>query len=382
MGGPIRVLHVVVNMNRGGAETLIMNLYRNIDRSKVQFDFLTCKEGVFDEEIRQMGGQVHRLPYLTEIGHFGYVNALNKFFKNHNYYKIVHSHMDKMSGFVLRAAKKANIPFRIAHSHNTHSEGGLLAKIYKEYSGGFIKTNASHFFACSSAAAGWLFGRRAKEAFVLKNGIEINKFLFSKADRERVRNEFNISQDILVIGHVGRFNHQKNHVFLIDVFAKYIQIQPKSVLVLVGDGALRSLIEDRVRELNLVNNVLFLGVRPDIHLIIQAFDLFAFPSLHEGLPVTLVEAQGAGLQCLISTEITKEVDLGLDLVQYLPLAQKDRWVEKIEEISNNKKPRSINHTAFVKKGYDIRKTASLIQNSYIKLGGERLEAANNLYPNF
>ncbi len=178
MGSPLRVLHVVVNMNRGGAETLIMNLYRNIDRTKVQFDFLTCKEGVFDSEIHEMGGKIHRIPYVTEVGHSGYVKELDLFFKEHPDYEIVHSHLDKMSGLVLRAAKKAEIPVRIAHSHNTQSEGGIGAKGYKWLVGRYINWNATHMFACSEVAAKWLFGSQAHKASILKNGIECDKFQF------------------------------------------------------------------------------------------------------------------------------------------------------------------------------------------------------------
>ncbi|MEH7385632.1 glycosyltransferase, partial [Bacillus sp. JJ1521] len=264
MGGPLRVLHVVVNMNRGGAETLIMNLYRNMDRSKVQFDFLTCKEGVFDKEILEIGGKIHRIPYISDVGHFGYVKALDQFFKEYNSYKIVHSHLDKMSGLVLRAASKAGIPVRIAHSHNTQSEGGVATKIYKSYSGKYINSHATNLFACSNAAAEWLFGQNSKEANILKNGIEYDKFLFSNDSRSDIRKEFNISDETLVLGHIGRFNHQKNHSFLIDVFSELNEKVQNSVLILVGDGVLRSRIEEKVRQLNLANKVLFLGVRQDI----------------------------------------------------------------------------------------------------------------------
>ncbi len=128
MNSPIRILHAVVNMNRGGAETLIMNIYRNIDRTKVQFDFLTCKEGTFDKEIEKLGGKVHRIPYLTDVGHFQFVKMMERFFSDHPEYQTVHSHLDKMSGLVLRAAHKAQIKTRICHSHNTSSEGGFLAE--------------------------------------------------------------------------------------------------------------------------------------------------------------------------------------------------------------------------------------------------------------
>ncbi|WP_456277295.1 glycosyltransferase family 1 protein [Bacillus sp. AK128] len=367
MGGPLRVLHVVVNMNRGGAETLIMNLYRNIDRSKVQFDFLTNKEGVFDSEIRELGGVIHRIPYITDVGHFGYVKALDKFFKNNNQYKIVHSHLDKMSGLVLRVAKKANIPKRIAHSHNTRSEGGLASRMYKTYAGSFITKSATEFFACSNTAAKWLFNRTDMNHKILNNGIESDKFAYNDTARNEIREELNIPKSTVVLGHVGRFNHQKNHQFLIEVFAEYKVDEPNAVLVLVGEGVLKNEIEQKVKKYNLIDSVKFLGVREDIHCLLQAFDVFVFPSLHEGLPVTLIEAQASGLPCIISDTITTEVDMGLNLIHFNSLSNKDHWIQTIRRnISPNRK---INNNILIANGYDIRQTAKDMQASYLSLVG-------------
>lgn len=367
MGSPIRVLHVVVNMNRGGAETLIMNLYRNIDRSKIQFDFLTCNEGVFDQEILDLGGKIHRIPYITDGGHFHYIKNLNQFFKVNNQFKIVHSHMDKMSGFVLRAAKKAGIPVRIAHSHNTESEGGFAAKLYKSYAGSNIEKSATHFLACSKLAAEWLFKNKADSSKLLKNGIETDKFTFSKNVRDQIRDELGVEHDSLVLGHVGRFNHQKNHTFLIDIFNELNKMEPKSYLVLAGDGTLRSDIEEKVKKLRLEEKVKFLGVRSDINRLLQAFDLFVFPSFHEGLPVTLIEAQGAGLPCLISEKITEEVDMRMDLVKFLPIDNKNVWVEEIRKISAKDVSRNISKQALFEQGYDIKNTANFINDFYMEM---------------
>ncbi|MEC5424023.1 glycosyltransferase family 1 protein [Virgibacillus sp. C22-A2] len=366
MGSELRILHVVVNMNRGGAETLIMNLYRNIDKTKIQFDFLTCKEGAFDEEISRLGGIIHRIPYVTEAGHKGFNQALRNFLLEHPAYKIVHSHMDKMSGFVLRSAKRANVPIRIAHSHNTESEGGIAAKTYKWYAGCHIKSQATHYYACSQAAAKWLFTTKSHEAFILKNGVETDKFQYSLKIREAIRSELNIKNDTLVVGHVGRFSPQKNHMLLLDIFAGVVKQEPNSILLLVGDGPLKLKLEERVKELKLDKKVRFLGIREDIHLILQAFDMFVFPSLHEGLPVTLIEAQAAGLPCFIADTITKEVDMGVGLIQQLPLSNKNEWIQKIInlEVDNY---RSISHDALLKQGYDIRKTAEHAQRSYLSM---------------
>lgn len=363
MGDPIRVLHAVVNMNRGGAETLLMNLYRNIDREKVQFDFLTCKEGDFDREITEMGGIIHRTPYVTEKGHFGYVKALNHFFSTHKEYVIVHSHMDKMSGIVLREAKKNNVPIRIAHSHNTSSEGGTAARLYKWYAGRTVLSSATHLLACSQAAANWLFKGKVGQAVILKNGIEADKYRFCSEARQRIRKELDLT-DQKIIGHVGRFNHQKNHTFLIDIFSKLHQSMPETRLVLAGDGPLKPKIEQKVKNLNLEKKVIFTGVRSDINHLLQAFDLFLFPSLHEGLPVTLIEAQGAGLPCVISNEITKEADMGMGLMSYVPLGSTERWIEEIKKALNLPKEREEANRFLTEKGYDIKTSAAWTQGFY------------------
>lgn len=380
MGTPIRVLHVVVNMNRGGAETLIMNLYRNMDRTKVQFDFLTCKEGVFDTEIKAMGGKVYRIPYVSDVGHLGYVRELNRFFQDHSYYQIVHSHLDKMSGLVLRETRKAGIPNRIAHSHNTSSEGGSATQIYKWYAGQFIETNATHFYACSQVAGRWLYPKKAKSTYVLKNGIECEQFSFSEQIRLRVREELNIEDTTIVLGHVGRFSLQKNHSFLIDLFSSFQNMKRDSVLILAGDGPLRSQIEMKVKKLSLEKNVKFVGLRSDINRLLQAFDAFVFPSFHEGLPVTLVEAQASGLPCFISDQITDEIDLGLDLIHHISLKDSKMWLDEL--IHNTESaPLRINEMSILKaSGYDIRKTAIKLQNNYMNMGRKAFEKVNNLHP--
>ncbi|MBT2758420.1 glycosyltransferase family 1 protein [Mesobacillus foraminis] len=370
MGNPLRVLHVVVNMNRGGAETLLMNLYRNIDRSQVQFDFLTCKEGIFDKEILELGGKIHRIPYISEVGHYKYVKMLDSFFLHNFQYNIVHSHMDKMSGLVLRAAKRAGIPIRISHSHSTSSEGGLLAKVYKWYAGVFIKYNATNLLACSNLAAQWLYKNKASKARVLKNGIDCNKYRYSSSIRKKIRKELKIPDGCFVLGHVGRFSPPKNHSFIIDIFCEHSKKHPNTILILIGDGPLRSAVEEQVLEYGVEDKVRFLGTRSDVHKLLQAIDLFMFPSLYEGLPVTAIEAQGAGLPCLLANTITTEVDMGLHLVKFLPLRNKDLWIENIENILNkNKQGRNNSTTTLIQQGYNILDTSKELQNFYMEVVG-------------
>lgn len=365
MQKPLRVLHVVVNMNRGGAETLIMNLYRHLDRSKVQFDFLTSKEGVFDEEIRALGGVVYRLPYITDVGHFGYAKLLDRFFQENYEYKIIHSHMDKMSGLILRSAKKANIPVRIAHSHNTRSEGGFLARLYKWHVGQLIKSNSTDLFACSKAAAEWLFGSSFDKVSIINNGVDLEKFSFDLGIRKATRDSLGVSETDIVVGHIGRFCEQKNHMLLIDIFKEFCSTNPNAYLVLVGDGPLSKVIHKKVKDQGLSNRVKFLGIRSDVENLLQAFDLFVFPSVHEGLPVTLIEAQASGLPCLVSDTITGEVDMGLGLVDFLPLSKIDKWClgmnRKIERL-----PHSSTTSRLKERGYDVKMAVSQLADYYIK----------------
>ncbi|WP_160722277.1 glycosyltransferase family 1 protein [Bacillus sp. USDA818B3_A] len=367
MGGPLRILHVVVNMNRGGAETLIMNLYRNIDRSKVQFDFLTCIEGVFDSEIQALGGKVYRIPYISQVGHSQFVKELKEFFYLNNQYQIVHSHLDKMSGLVLREAKKTGIPIRISHSHNTRSEGGMVARFYKSLIGSLITPNSTHLVACSNDAAQWLFKEKYHTTTIVKNGIDIDRFKFSTEIRNHVRNELGLDHSTFVLSHVGRFNHQKNHSYLLEIFLEVTKEIPNSVLVLVGDGELRPEIENKIQILNLQDKVKLLGIRSDIPELLQAFDLFIFPSLHEGLPVSLIEAQGSGLPCVISNHISNEVDLGLNLIDYASLANINSWVKKIKLSKILQFKRDGVSEQIIKQGFDIRKTANFIEDYYYSI---------------
>lgn len=379
MDSPVRILHAVVNMNRGGAETLIMNLYRNIDRYRVQFDFLTCKEGAFDEEIIGLGGRIHRIPYISEVGHSGYLRALHQFFRTHaDCYSIIHSHMDRMSGHVLRAAQRAGISVRIAHSHSTASEGKFFNKVYKWYAGNNLQSSATHFMSCSMDAARWLFPKKIKNTIILPNGIESEKFKFLDTIRTSVRDELGIKENEFVVGHVGRFVPVKNHKFILEIFQKLVNERPESVLVLTGDGPLRSEIERIISNYGLTQKVKMLGVRNDVHRLMQAFDVLVFPSLYEGLPVTLVEAQGAGLPCLVSEHISREVDLKLDLMQFLPINKVGNFVRILTEMKKNEQRKISNHRLY-HSGFDIQYSAKFIEEFYLSYSEVNYETTNDIY---
>ena len=374
MGTAIRVLHAVVNMNRGGAETLIMNLYRRIDRSRLQFDFLTCREGVYDDEIRALGGIVHRVPWITEAGPVGYVRALDRFFAEHRHYRIVHAHMDRMSGWVLRAARRAGVPVRIAHSHNTRSEGGPLARLFKWASGRLVAPNATGRLACSEAAAVWLFGDRAKEARIIRNAVDCGALAFDPEIRRAVREELDLGPGQLAVCHVGRFTPQKNHAFLIGLFARLAAERPDAMLLLIGDGPLREATARRAEAAGIADRVRFLGVRGDVARLLAAMDVMVFPSLHEGLPLSLIEAQAAGLPCVISDRVTAEADLGIGLVARLPLeAPHDAWIRGILRAAAAAEPPLARLKAadeVRRRGYDIGEAAEELAGYYGQACGD------------
>ena len=307
----IRVLQVVTVMNRGGLETMLMNYYRKMDRNKVQFDFMVHREdkGHYDEEILSLGGRIFRMPQIRPGNYRVYFNKLDQFFSDHKEYKVVHSHINENSSFVLRAAKKAGVPCRIAHSHL--SDLGIDLKLpFRLYARSVMKDHPTKYFACSKNAGKWLFrNTNTEEIKVLNNAVNVEEFLFNRETRQKVRQELGVRRNQLVIGHIGRFNKQKNHEYLIDIFKSVVEKRPDAVLVMIGEGNLKPQIEKKVSDLGLSSNVRFLGVRSDIADLMQGMDLFLFPSLFEGLPVVLVEAQAAGLQCVISDSITKESDI-------------------------------------------------------------------------
>lgn len=363
MDKPIRVLQVLGRMNRGGAETMIMTLYRNIDRSKVQFDFLvhtneTCD---YDAEIEALGGNIYRVPRYTVKNHLAYKQSFNQFFEKHKEFKMVHCHINSTAAIVAKIAKKHDRTI-IVHSHNTSYESGFSNRI-KELLQLPLKNekNTDFRFACGKEAGEWLFGK--SEFKVINNAIDSEKFVFNGEIRNKIREQYGI-QDKFVIGNVARFNEQKNHTFLVDIFYEVHKENQNAVLMLVGDGELREEIEDKVEKLGLKSSVIFAGVQANVNEILMGMDVFLFPSLFEGLPVTLIEAQATGLQLMISDTISKEVDL-TGLVNYISLENTaSNWSEKCLNVNDNFKRMSVQDT-IIKAGYDISTNAIAFKEFYL-----------------
>lgn len=374
---PIRVLHVVGRMDRGGIETLIMNLYRNMDRSKVQFDFLAHygREAVYNEEIRSMGGRIHEMPALKDDRHvyywrlFQYKKALCEFFRSYDY-KIIHGHMTNTASIYMPIAKKYGVTTRIAHSHNTHGKAGLLGFVTNVLQKPIYK-NATDWFACSKAAAYWFYPKEAVEAgkvTIIPNVVDAERFRFNEDKRDHMRRELGLEGKI-VIGCIARFRPEKNHLFLLRVLQEVLQTKHNAVLLMAGEGPCEEKVKEKAIKMGIQDKVLFLGIRTDIPDILQTMDVFVLPSLWEGLPVTGIEAQASGLHCVVSDGITKEMN-ALDMVDYVSLdAPLKVWAEKI--IRCSKKPRIDTYGAMKSAGYDIHTAAPMLQEFYLRKGKER-----------
>lgn len=363
MGEPIRVLQVVTHMNRGGLETMLMNYYRNIDRNKIQFDFLTHRpeneKKDYDDEIRSLGGKIYHMPVLNPFSP-GYKKSLDRFFKEHKEYKIVHSHLDCLSAYPLKAAKKNGVPVRIAHSHNTSQEKNLKYLI-KDYSKKQIPKYATHLFACGKEAGQWMFGKHKFQ--IMNNAIDAKKFIYNEEIRKQKRKELGV-EDKFLIGHVGRFNLQKNHEFLIDIFYEISKREPKSVLLLVGNGELEQTIKNKVQTLKLEEKVIFYGISEQIYEILQAVDAFVFPSLFEGLGIALVEAQAAGIESFASLDVIPQEAKVTELCHFISLDKSPKqWAEDILKKQNYK--RTNTYIEIKKHGYDIEENVKKLEEFYI-----------------
>ena len=365
---PIRITQIIGKWLGGGVESVVMNYYRHIDRSKIQFDFI-CDEDSTNipyDEINSLGGKVILIPPYQKV--IKYHNELKKVLKDGNY-KIVHSHINTLSVFSLWAAKSAGVPVRIAHSHSTTNKKEKKKNLMKQVLKHFSKVFATDYMCCSELAGRWLFGDKEYDrgnVYLLNNAIDLDKFKYDENIRKEKRKELNISDDTLVIGHVGRFVEQKNHRFLIDIFNEVHKERKNSILLLAGQGPLVEEIHEKVNELGLNESVRFLGQRKDIDKLYQAMDLFLFPSLYEGLGMVAVEAQVSGLPCVVSTEIP-EIAKVTEKITFVNLENKiETWTEIIFKYIKNINRKNNNFIDRIKK-YDIIKEATKLEKKYLNL---------------
>lgn len=363
----IRVLQVYPQMNNAGTERVIFNLYENIDTNQVQFDFLVERPGELDEKIIRMGGKIY---YLYEEKKRAYYAALLQFFSEHPGYKIVHTHTHRRMGVVLRAAKKSGVPCRIAHSHNARKDLPKIAAFIKGIGSIPIEKTATHFFACSSNAAKWLFPHKFKECRVLYNGIRLDDYLFHEHTRQIVRKSLGISNDSFVMIHVGRFAKQKNHEYLAKILESYSKHDSSDWrMIFVGEGPMEGTIKKRVKETGLMDHVLFLGARKDVNELYSAADLFVFPSLHEGLGIVVIEAQASGLPCIVSDAVPPEADMEIGLMHTLCLEDStEKWSRMIAETRCDSDARKSKIPAIMSGKYNIEHITAQMQHFYLENG--------------
>lgn len=375
---PIRVLQVFARLDTGGAESMIMSVYRNIDRNRVQFDFVVNENDtkyIYEHEINELGGKVFRMPKYTIINNREYGCLWEILLKKHSEWKIIHGHHTAPAFIYLRIGKALN-RITIAHSHTA---GGELRpkskiKILMRYP---LRHLSDHRFACSDSAARWMFGKRNTSTHILNNAIDPDKFAFKDVIRRDVRQYFGVENNF-VIGHVGRFQPEKNHDFIIRVFKTIHDKNDKAFLFLVGDGDLCSSIKKKVKTLGLSGNVLFAGIRSDVPDLLQAMDIFLFPSNYEGLGIVAVEAQAAGLKTIVSEAVPQEAYV-TDLIERESLnAPTEKWADRILKYTDGYN--RIDTSEQIKaRGYDIKEVAKWLEKFYIKKHEESFSTKQNKF---
>ena len=361
MKKPIRILHIVSSMDIGGIETMLMNYYRRLDRRKVQFDFLEHRSrGYYDSEIESYGGKICQISAPNPFSPH-YRLELMRFFNNHSEYQIVHAHMNCMSSLPLYYAKKAGVPVRISHAHNTDTPHNVKypIKIYWKYK---IPNVATDLFACSAEAGKWMFN--GNSFLVLHNAIITERFLFDETKRENVRKRLQL-EDSFLVGHVGNFIKQKNHVFLLKIFREIIRMRRNAKLLLVGEGHLQYQIQCLAKKYGLSDAVVFYGMSDNVGELLSAMDVFVLPSFYEGLPVALVEAQASGLKCYVSDVISDGGDV-TNNVERIGLKEKPSiWASRII-VSGNHYNRFGRGEDIIRGRYDISENVRWLENYYLK----------------
>lgn len=364
----IRILHYIGSLEMGGSQTLIMEIYRNLNRQKIQFDFIVDKKDklIYGKEIESLGGKIYFLPNYTGKNHFSYKKAWNDFFLEHKEYKVIHSHVRSTASIVLKIAKKYGL-VTISHSHNTSNGTGISALIKKTFQFR-IRYVADYFMGCSYEANKWLFGKKnanSSQCIILNNGINTEKFSFNKKIREKIRKELGLNNELL-IGHVGRFCYQKNHEFLLEIFKIIHQKDKNAKLLLIGDGEDKEKIVEKIKQYNLEDFVIILSNCNNVNELMNAMDYFVFPSRYEGLGIVVIEAQSTGLKCLISDNVPKSV-IVTDIVSIMNLDYAEKWADLILKDNHSTINRSSYNLIVEKSGYSINNTVNYLTEFYLKI---------------
>ncbi|GGF98562.1 glycosyltransferase family 1 protein [Paenibacillus abyssi] len=373
MSAKIKVLHVVGKMHPGGIETLLMNIYRHTDRDTFEYHFAvqTEEKAFYDDEILELGGTIFRQPHpQRSLSRFRREFAANV--TRHGPYAAVHSHIFGFSGYVLKLADRMDIPVRVSHSHNTHDsrQSSVLRKVYRSYMRQLISNHATTMLGCSRAACESLFGDHCwsdRRVDVIPNAIMLEPYEQLSEDRSELRRRLGVHDcSAPLFAHIGRFSQQKNHAFLLEAFACLAAQRPDAKLFLIGDGPLRQDMERKAKQLAIDGQVQFLGLRKDVPELLGAMDGFLLPSLYEGLGIVLIEAQAAGIPCLVSNRIPEEADLGLGMIHRLRLEDSaQRWGEEMNRIVLQKRhPWNDIQQALQKSGYDIKSSVSRLERIY------------------
>ena len=360
---PIRVLQIMPAMDAGGMETFVMNVYRAINREKVQFDFLYHydKPCFFDYEIQALGGRITKLTVRQDNNLPRYLHQLEELFRSHPEWKIIHGHYSGFGMFYNKKARQCGIQVRVGHSHNTAYEPNLVGQLDRQMSR-FFSRGLTDRFACSQKAGEMLFGSAPFQ--VLPNGVETD--VFARHDPERrakLREHLGVAEDEVLFGHVGRFSAQKNHEGLLQIFAALRKRLPRARLLLLGGGALEEQIKARTTQMGLQDAVIFAGVRTDIACFYDAMDAFLLPSLFEGLPVVLVEAQTSGLPCFVADTVDRGAACTAN-AHYLPLGGPEAWADAILAAPLTRDPDA--QRKAIDAGFDVRTSASILQEFYLR----------------
>lgn len=359
----IKVLHTIPAMDGGGADRILYDYtIRMLDDFQVDFIVHSEFEGILEKDLISRGCQVFHIPALRK-NKKEYKKRIQEIIRNGNY-DIIHVSQGYRGVYFLHYAKKYGVKIRIAHSHMAYIPESFKETMIRKVATLYVKRCATALFACGNDAAKWMWGKKVfnnGKIYIMKNAIHAEQFSFSSEKRERIRREYNIT-DKFVVGNVARFSYQKNHEFLIKIFAEVKEANPNAVLMLIGRGELENDIKKQVEELGLTDSVLFMGVRNDVPDLLNAMDVFALPSRFEGLPVTLIEVQANGLPAVISSCVTKEMAISDDFY-FLPLSQPiSEWADSIVKNKRKDSANLIENTA-----YDLRVASDGLKNKYLSM---------------